>query len=322
MLQSNQAPGCPCGPYGKRFWLNPRLCQYGRGLQCSGIGNPVDRNGDDYYYECTYIRLRYRCLECFRHYSQDLGIFFILAQTKYEANRPNETSASFRYTSPSDQHNAAFLPQPEQDIIEANAYIVDVEAEKLPPHRQIKPLLSLCPLQLLPPTNDDTIKQLLQKMKDLESEVKSAKTNTGNGLGNNKKKGKNKDKKDRIYCWPHEACAHSGKDCNNPKDGHKNEAIFQNKTGGSIKDWFWLPSSTSAWRCGIVSSDSSNKRIVNKKSYVCVLSYKTVIPPSSPPSSSDIADSDATSSPRPIVPHVLINSSPLLVLVLPQLLET
>ena len=35
------------------------------------------------------------------------------------------------------------------------------------------------------------------------------------------------------YCWTHGACAHSGKDCNTPKEGHKKEATFENRMGGS-----------------------------------------------------------------------------------------
>ena len=35
------------------------------------------------------------------------------------------------------------------------------------------------------------------------------------------------------YCWSHGACAHDGTECTNPKEGHKKEATFENKMGGS-----------------------------------------------------------------------------------------
>ena len=35
------------------------------------------------------------------------------------------------------------------------------------------------------------------------------------------------------YCWSHGACAHTGKKCRNPKQGHQAEATFANKMGGS-----------------------------------------------------------------------------------------
>ena len=35
------------------------------------------------------------------------------------------------------------------------------------------------------------------------------------------------------YCWTHGACAHSSKDCRNRQEGHREEATFSNKLGGS-----------------------------------------------------------------------------------------
>ena len=35
------------------------------------------------------------------------------------------------------------------------------------------------------------------------------------------------------YCWTHGACAHTGTDCTSPTEGHKSEATFENKMGGS-----------------------------------------------------------------------------------------
>ena len=35
------------------------------------------------------------------------------------------------------------------------------------------------------------------------------------------------------YCWSHGACSHTSATCNNKKDGHKNDATFEDKKGGS-----------------------------------------------------------------------------------------
>ena len=37
------------------------------------------------------------------------------------------------------------------------------------------------------------------------------------------------------YCWSHGACAHWGKDCRDKKPGHKDEATFKDKMGGSTE---------------------------------------------------------------------------------------
>ena len=96
-------------------------------------------------------------------------------------------------------------------------------------------------------TTDDTLQLLLTKFEDLESEVKAAKINSGTGSGsdgNKKNKKKKKEQKDRKYCWTHGSCAHDGKECNNPNEGHKKEATFANMLGGSTKDCYWLQSTS------------------------------------------------------------------------------
>jgi len=35
------------------------------------------------------------------------------------------------------------------------------------------------------------------------------------------------------YCWSHGACSHTSAQCNSKRDGHKNNATFENKQGGS-----------------------------------------------------------------------------------------
>ena len=168
---------------------------------------------------------------------------FIQAQTSYKKNRPLDTSATLGYPVPPAQANAVVLPQPEQELAAANEYIAALEAD----HAATQQANLVSHSQAQSSHTEDTIKQLLQKMSDLEAEVKTAtSTPTTNNNGNNKKKNKKKEMKDRKYCWTHGACAHTGTECNNSATGHKKEATFQDMMGGSTKDCFWLPSSTSA----------------------------------------------------------------------------
>ena len=36
-----------------------------------------------------------------------------------------------------------------------------------------------------------------------------------------------------CYCWTHGSCLHKGADCKRKREGHKKEATFINKMGGS-----------------------------------------------------------------------------------------
>ena len=38
------------------------------------------------------------------------------------------------------------------------------------------------------------------------------------------------------YCWIHGACGHNGHECKHRANGHKPEATFQNRMGGSTKN--------------------------------------------------------------------------------------
>ena len=169
---------------------------------------------------------------------------FIKAQTSYKKNRPTETAASLGYTIPQVQANAVVLSQPEQELAAANEYIAELEQVQAATHQANLVSTSLDPST----SSDNTIKQLLQKMNDLEAEMKAAKCPPApsTASNNNKKKNKKKEMKDRKYCWTHGACAHTGAECNHPAEGHKKEASFQDMMGGSTKDCFWLPSSSSA----------------------------------------------------------------------------
>ena len=186
----------------------------------------------------------WNALDASRKTWEDFQTHFINAQTAYKRNRPADTSASLGYTVPTAQANAVSLNHSEQELAVANEYIAEMEAAQAATHQAN--LVSASQAQSS--ATDATIKQLLQKMSDLEAEVKTATTNppAGNNGNSNKKKNKKKEMKDRKYCWTHGACAHTGTECNNPATGHKKEATFQDMMGGSTKDCFWLPSSTSA----------------------------------------------------------------------------
>jgi hypothetical protein len=45
----------------------------------------------------------------------------------------------------------------------------------------------------------------------------------------------------RLYCWSHDAYAHSSNVCNTQQPGHQPTATFTNMMGGSTANCFWLP---------------------------------------------------------------------------------
>ena len=168
---------------------------------------------------------------------------FIEAQTSYKKNRPSETSSSLGYTAPPETLAQANVLQAEQNLAAATAYIAELEAAQL--QLQANQAAAVPPVPPAPaPAPADPMQQLLLKITELQAEVQAGKT-AGNGNGNRKKKKKqNGEKSERKYCWTHGACAHSGSECNHPKEGHKKEATFANRMAGSTKDCFWLPSTS------------------------------------------------------------------------------
>ena len=44
-----------------------------------------------------------------------------------------------------------------------------------------------------------------------------------------------------YYCWTHGACYHPGHKCRNKATGHQDNATFQNRMGGSIKNVRGIP---------------------------------------------------------------------------------
>ena len=81
-------------------------------------------------------------------------------------------------------------------------------------------------------TLQDTVSlEVLKLLKEIKGAL-----SVQNNSGNTNRKGKNQ-KRHRPdvskYCWTHGAWNHLGKDCRWKKDGHKDDATFQNKLGGS-----------------------------------------------------------------------------------------
>ena len=107
-------------------------------------------------------------------------------------------------------------------------------------------------------TNPTTMEALLSTMAAIQAQVNNNNNNnnrycgrgrdrhrnSGNrnqrngGRGEGRDNHHNNNNRSRVakYCWSHGNCAHSGSECNNPKNGHKNEATFTNMMNGSDYD--------------------------------------------------------------------------------------
>ena len=86
------------------------------------------------------------------------------------------------------------------------------------------------------------VEKMDTRFKDQERYLKDISNGGGNGGGNGGCNGGGpsgggycKRKNIFKYCWTHGACAHSSRECSNKKAGHKNEATFSNKLGGSTR---------------------------------------------------------------------------------------
>ena len=80
-------------------------------------------------------------------------------------------------------------------------------------------------------TSTLTLDTLMTTIQDLKKEISSLKNSTTNKDTSdiNPRTGKPY----RRYCWSHGCCTHDGKHCNNRKTGHKEEATFKKRLGGS-----------------------------------------------------------------------------------------
>lgn len=81
-------------------------------------------------------------------------------------------------------------------------------------------------------TSTITLETLMSTIQDLKKEITTLKSNKSNNTTNrdiNPRTGK----PFKRYCWTHGCCTHHGRDCPDKKTGHKNEANFKNRLGGS-----------------------------------------------------------------------------------------
>ena len=84
------------------------------------------------------------------------------------------------------------------------------------------------------------MQQMMQQMTEAFIKTMNNTQNNGNRTTttnnqNDKTKAEKFKHKHSLYCWSHGACAHESKDCNKPRPGHKKEATFSNKMGGSVR---------------------------------------------------------------------------------------
>ena len=89
------------------------------------------------------------------------------------------------------------------------------------------------------------IQQLQQQFNNMNSTINNRITGgqnsgstTGNGgINSGRNNGGNNQRFTRTniskYCWSHGACAHGSSECNSKREGHKENATFENKQGGS-----------------------------------------------------------------------------------------
>ena len=84
---------------------------------------------------------------------------------------------------------------------------------------------------LSPSANSATTNDLLQIILQLQNQILASKQ-TPNVSTNPPKRSFVRNHTDK-YCWSHGACGHEGAQCKNKKQGHRDDATFSNKLGGS-----------------------------------------------------------------------------------------
>ena len=130
------------------------------------------------------------------------------------------------------------LEETERSIINAvsasSSDETDTESNEPPPQQKINIT-----------TNDAVALKILELLQELQKDMKSRnktppkKRGGGGGGGGQRNNGNNNNKKKRRrtniskYCWSCGAWNHLGKNCRFKKEGHKDEATFENKMGGS-----------------------------------------------------------------------------------------
>ena len=78
--------------------------------------------------------------------------------------------------------------------------------------------------------------EMMQQMQQMQVQMmqQSGHNNSNNTISNNRRNNRNRGRRTTSkYCWSHGACAHSSSECNAKKEGHRDDATFENKLGGS-----------------------------------------------------------------------------------------
>ena len=71
--------------------------------------------------------------------------------------------------------------------------------------------------------------QMMKQMQEMQAKLNSTTGCNNNNTNRNNRRQRNKTK----YCWSHGACAHNSASCQSKKEGHQDNATFNNKMGGS-----------------------------------------------------------------------------------------
>ena len=88
-------------------------------------------------------------------------------------------------------------------------------------------------------TSNNFNQEFLSTLQALQLQIQNLNSSNGggnrnrNGGGNNGRSTSRRRRNVSKYCWTNGACSHTSSECNNKAPGHKNEAIFENKLGGS-----------------------------------------------------------------------------------------
>ena len=166
---------------------------------------------------------------------------FIDAQREYKKARNTVTTADLGLSSPAPTANLAYCspadPDPSAALPDAQAYLQALQASHFA--NQVLPVQDPAPTpqaNVASAASDPILQQLLDTIKTLSTEVAAVKSSVGN------KKGKKKDGKGNLYCWTHGLCRHKSSDCKHKATGHKDDATFADRKGGSVKNCFFLES--------------------------------------------------------------------------------
>ena len=107
-------------------------------------------------------------------------------------------------------------------------------------------------------SNEDLLKMIQQLQNKIDALSTSSETPTKKPFIRNQT---------HRYCWSHGACGHDGKHCRNRKEGHQENATFDNRMGGSTQYCKNVQNDKNQnWRCGSgnnISSLHNNHKIIN-----------------------------------------------------------